>query len=140
MQKETLYRNIGIMQEVISYGHTLQMAGDMVGLGSLLKDLAQLVITTERMLEKEEGHLISLARRCCRNLCASISEYHIHPELQQRVFSLEIVNLIWNLDTILHRQFDVLDHSETWLAYRKSILQKSRNAHDVVGNESINIR
>lgn len=135
MQKDVLYRNMGIVQEAADYGKRLLQAKEMQDLDELLLDLQQLIHAMDRILQEEKGHLISLASRCCQNICASIDEFHSKPLLRERIFSLEIVNLIWNLDNILHRQYDVLNHPENWSAYRQRILQKSQAAHENVGGK-----
>lgn len=136
MQKNRLYRNVGIIQEVVTYGQTLLETGEMEALDSLLQDVSQLSAAVERMLKQEDGHLISLAIRCCRNLCGSILEFHSHSQLRSRIFSLEIVNLVWNLDLILHRQYDFLNYPEKWTDYRRDILERSQAAHKVVGEKN----
>ena len=136
MKKNTLYQNIDILKEATAYGQQLLLKGGLDELDSLLQDMRQLAAATEQMLQQEEGHLISLAARCCRNLCASIDEFHKRPEIRARVFSLEVVNLVWNLDTILHRQYDVLNHPENGMLHRQEILDQSRAAHAAVNRKN----
>ena len=136
MKKDTLYRNVAVLKEATTYGQHLLQNGGVDEIDSLLQDMRQLSAATEQLLKQEEGHLISLAVRCCRNLCASIDEFHERSDLRARIFSLEVVNLVWNLDIILHRQYDVLNHPENGLVHRQDLLNQSCAAHAAVNRKT----
>lgn len=131
IDKNKLFRNADILDEAVAFGYKLCQENQIAEVISLLDDVATLLASTEALLAKDDGHLVPLAIKCCKNMQSSIESFKSKTDKKLRIYRLEIMNLMWNFRKIIDNQYNIID-GESSANGAEVYLERARQLHEIV--------
>ena len=140
---EKLYNHVQTIYEAAEYGKKLCQEDKAEDVKALLRDLNVLVDMVQAMLAQDKGHLLPLAIVCCKNIRYSIEQFDNDIQNRYRIFNMEIINMAWNLNSIVHKQYDILNNKDNTRRNQSEILDRAIKMHDMVKKikiSNLNIR
>lgn len=129
---EMLYNHVQTIYEAAEYGKKLCQEDKAEDVKALLRDLNVLVDMVEAMLAQDKGHLLPLAIVCCKNIRYAIEQFNSNSQNRYRIFNMELMNMVWNLRNIVHKQYDILNNKENAKSNQFEIMKHAIEMHDMV--------